>query len=66
MAEKDQARQNAERQHLFIQVIARPNLSRDYARYPHRGLDLIVLLAICLTVFQILRKVGDSAGAHRS
>jgi capsular polysaccharide transport system permease protein len=66
VAERDQARQDAERQHLFIQVIARPNLSGDYARYPRRGLILVVLLAVCLTAFQILRKVGGIAGIHRA
>ncbi len=59
VAERDQARQDAERQHLFIQVISRPNLARDYARYPRAPLDLLVLLAICLSVFQLLRKAGD-------
>jgi len=64
VADRDQARQDAERQHLFIQVIARPNLSRDYARYPRKGLDLLVLLAICVTLFQIPRKMGETAGIH--
>jgi len=64
VAERDQARNSAERQHLFIQVIARPNLSPDYARYPRKTLDLAVLLAICLTLFLILRKVGGTEGAH--
>ncbi len=64
VAERDQARDSAERQHLFIQVISRPNLSRDYARYPRKTLDLAVLLALCLTLFLILRKVGGTAGAH--
>ena len=64
VAERDQARNSAERQHLFIQVIARPNLSGDYARYPRKTLDLTVLLAICSSLFLILRKVGGTAGAH--
>jgi capsular polysaccharide transport system permease protein len=64
VAGRDQARNSVERQHLFIQVIARPNLSPDYARYPRRTLDLAVLLAISLTLFLILRKVGGAAGAH--
>ncbi len=64
VAERDQARNSAERQHLFIQVIARPNLSPDYARYPRKTLDLAVLLAICLTLFLILRKVGGTEGAY--
>ncbi len=66
IAERDQARETAMRQHLFIQVIARPNLALDYARYPRRVLDLLVLLAICLTAFQILRKVADSRAQHGS
>lgn len=66
VTERDQARQAAERQHLFIQIISRPNLPRDYARYPWRVLGLLGLLAICLAVFVVLVKiVGGSAGAHR-
>ena len=58
ISERDQALQNARRQHLFIQVISNPNLALDYARYPRRMLDLLVLMAICLSAFQILRKVS--------
>ncbi len=59
VGERDQARQDAERQHLFIQVISRPNLARGYARYPRAPLDLLALLAICLIAFQLLRKAGE-------
>jgi capsular polysaccharide transport system permease protein len=64
-AQRDQARQDAERQHLYIQMITQPNLSRDFARYPRVTLDLLVLLAICLAMFQLLRKVGQVAAEHR-
>jgi capsular polysaccharide transport system permease protein len=64
-AQRDQAREDAERQHLYIQMITQPNLSRDFARYPRVTLDLLVLLAICLAIFQLLRKVGQVAAEHR-
>jgi capsular polysaccharide transport system permease protein len=64
-AQRDQARQDAERQHLYIQMITQPNLSSDFARYPRVTLDLFALLAICLAVFQLLRKVGEVAAEHR-
>ncbi len=65
-AEQTQARQDAERQHLYVQLISRPNLSADYARYPRRGLDLLVLLAICLGIFQLLRLLGGITAEHRA
>jgi capsular polysaccharide transport system permease protein len=65
VAQRDQARQDAERQHLYIQMITQPNLSRDFARYPRVTLDLLVLLAICLAMFQLLRKFGQVAAEHR-
>ncbi len=66
VAERDQARQDAERQHLFIQVISRPNLARDYARYPRAPLDLLMLLAICLIVFQISRTIFSQSEADKN
>jgi capsular polysaccharide transport system permease protein len=64
-AQRDQARQDAERQHLYVQMITQPNLSRDFARYPRATLDLFALLALCLAVFQLLRKVGEIAAEHQ-
>ena len=64
-AQRDRARQDAERQHLYIQMITQPNLSRDFARYPRATLDLLALLALCLAMFQLLRKVGEIAAEHR-
>jgi capsular polysaccharide transport system permease protein len=64
-AQRDQARQDAERQHLYIQMITQPNLSRDFAKYPRVTLDLLVLLALCLAMFQLLRTIGDVAAEHR-
>jgi capsular polysaccharide transport system permease protein len=61
VAHRDQARQDAESQHLFIQVISRPNLARDYARYPLAALDLVALLVISLIVFHVLREAGEQA-----
>jgi hypothetical protein len=46
-------------------LIAQPNLSRDFAKYPRVALDLLVLLALCLAMFQLLRTIGDVAAEHR-
>ena len=65
-AERDLARQDTERQHLYVQLISRPNLSADFARYPRIALDLLVLLAVCLGVFQLLRMLGGVTAEHRA
>lgn len=63
--ERNQAQQDKERQHLYVQMISRPNLSFDFARYPRVTLDLLVLLALCLGVFQLIRLLGGIAAEHR-
>ncbi len=65
-ADQTQARQDAERQHLYVQLISRPNLSIDFAKYPRTTLDLLVLLAICLGIFQLLRMLGGITAEHRA
>jgi len=65
VAQRDQARQDSERQHLFIQLITQPNLSRDFAGYPRVAFDLLALLALCLAVFQVMRKLAQVASEHR-
>ncbi len=64
-AERNLARQDTERQHLYIQLISRPNLSADFAQYPRVTLDLLSLLAVCLGVFQLLRLLGGITAEHR-
>ena len=64
VAQRDQAREDAERQHLYIQLIAQPNLSLDWARYPRVTLDLLVVLGVCLMVFYLLLKLRDFALEH--
>ena len=66
VTQRDKAREDAESQHLYIQIISQPKLSRDFARYPRMTLDLLALLALCLAVFQVLRKLGEVAAEHRS
>ena len=65
-AERSLARQDAERQHLYVQLIGRPNLSADFARYPRVTLDLLALLAVCLGLFQLLRLLGGITAEHRA
>jgi capsular polysaccharide transport system permease protein len=65
VTERDQARQDAARQHLFIQIVAQPNLSLDYARYPRVAVDLLILLVICLVAFRMIRKVSEIDSNNR-
>ena len=65
VAQKELAQHDAERQHLYVQLISQPNLAADWPRYPQTTLDLLALLAICLAVFQVLRKLRDFATEHR-
>lgn len=62
---REQARQEGARQHLYVQIIAQPNLALNWARYPQVTFDLLKLLAMCLVAFQILRKFRDIAARHR-
>ena len=63
--ERNQAQQDKERQHLYVQMISRPNLAFDFARYPRVTLDLLALLTVCLGVFQLVRLLGGIAAEHR-
>jgi capsular polysaccharide transport system permease protein len=65
VAQRDLARQDAGRQHLYVQVVSKPSLPLDWARYPQTTLDLLMLFAICLGAFQLLRKLRDIALEHR-
>lgn len=65
VGQRDQARQDAARQHLYVQRITQPNLPLDWARYPQVTLDLLVLLAICLGLFVVLRHLRDFALEHK-
>jgi capsular polysaccharide transport system permease protein len=65
-AERSLARQDKERQHLYVQLISRPNLSADFARYPRVTLDLLALLAVCLGIFRLLRLLGGITAEHRA
>ena len=66
VAQREETRQDAKRQHLFVQIVTPPSLSLDWARYPRITLNLLALLAICLAVFVVLRKLCDAALEHRS
>ena len=64
VGQRELARQDAERHHLYVQLITQPNLAADWPRYPQTTFDLITLLGICLQVFQVLRKLNDFAAHH--
>jgi capsular polysaccharide transport system permease protein len=64
--ERNEALQDTQRQHLYIQLISQPNLSSDFARYPRVGIDLLALLAVCLGVFQLLRLLCGITAEHQA
>jgi capsular polysaccharide transport system permease protein len=64
LTQREMARQEALRQHLYIQLISKPNLARDWPTYPKTTFDLLALLAISLVVFLGLRQMRDIALEH--
>ena len=61
---RDKARENAENQHLYVQVIRAPSLP-DVARYPRAFIDLAFLLATSAMIFLVLRGFARAAREHR-
>jgi capsular polysaccharide transport system permease protein len=64
VGQRELARQDAEQHRLYVELIAKPNLARDWPRYPQTTFDLIIVLGICLSMFQVLRKLNDIAAHH--
>jgi capsular polysaccharide transport system permease protein len=62
--QRELARYQVERQHLYVQVISQPQLALDWARYPRVTFDLLALLAICLASYQVCRLLGKSTAEH--
>ena len=61
---RDSAREDAQRQHLYVQTVAEPNLP-DAAKYPRRALYFFAVAGICLVAFSALRGLGALAREHR-
>ncbi len=61
----EKARQNAQLQHLYLQVIVQANLP-DQALYPKRWLCFSIVCAISLLVFWICLSVYRIAMEHQA
>ena len=61
----NKAREDIARQHLYVQIITKPN-APDVAKYPRKILDMAAILAIALMSFVVLRAFTDSAREHRA
>ena len=61
---RDKARENAENQHLYVQVIRAPSLP-DVARYPRAFVDLAFLIATSAMIFWVGREFVRAAREHR-
>ena len=58
------ARQDAQRQHLYLQRIAGPNLA-DEARYPRRFLGVTMTLLLFLAIFVVVNSIYKGIIEHR-
>jgi capsular polysaccharide transport system permease protein len=58
------ARQDAQRQHLYLQRISEPNLA-DEARYPRRLLGIAIAFAAFFALFILVNAVYKSIREHR-
>jgi capsular polysaccharide transport system permease protein len=58
------ARQDAQRQHLYLQRISEPNLA-DEARYPRRLLGLVIAFATFFALFIVVNAIYTSVREHQ-
>jgi len=59
----EQAKQDSQRQQLYLERVAEPNLA-DYPLYPMRGLSTLAFLGFSLCVYWILNVLGFAAWEH--
>lgn len=57
------ARQEADRQHLYLQTIVEPNLPDQYT-YPRRLLYLLGMMGLCGIIYLIARSLSEIAMEH--
>jgi capsular polysaccharide transport system permease protein len=57
------ARQEADRQHLYLQTIVEPNLPDQYT-YPRRFLYLFGMIGLCGIIYLIVRSLSEIAMEH--
>jgi capsular polysaccharide transport system permease protein len=58
------ARQDAQRQHLYLQRITEPNLA-DEAKYPRRVLGVILTFVLFLAIFVVVNSIYKGIIEHR-
>jgi capsular polysaccharide transport system permease protein len=58
------ARQDAQRQHIYLQRITSPNLA-DEAKYPRRVLSLTLAVALFLAIFVVVNSIYKGIIEHR-
>ena len=63
LANFEQARQEAQQKHLYVETVAQPNLS-DVAEYPKRFVGLAIVSAAAIGVWLIVRSLQVSASEH--
>jgi len=65
MASLQQARAEAQRQLLYLEMIVAPNLP-DKSLYPRRGRDLLVVFVTCLALYGLVRLFIAGVKEHRA
>jgi capsular polysaccharide transport system permease protein len=58
------ARQDAQRQHLYLQRITEPNLA-DEAKYPRKVLGMTLAFALFLAIFVVVNSIYNGIIEHR-
>lgn len=58
------ARQDAQRQHLYLQRITAPNLA-DEAKYPRRTLWILFSFAVCLSIYFVANAILKGVMEHQ-
>ena len=59
----EQTKQDAQRQQLYLERVAEPNLA-DYPLYPMRALSTLAFLGFSLCIYWILKVLGIAAWEH--
>ncbi len=65
VAAREQARLEAQRQQLYLETIAQPNLA-DYPLYPKRATSFVTLVGSCLLAYGILWLLVAGVREHAS
>jgi len=65
LASLQEARNQAQRQQLYLEKIVTPNLP-DKAMYPRRVRDILIVFVVCLLIYSIVRLLKAGVEEHKA